>query len=133
MKAKLKVSWEFNRTEIEEGTEVTIIKGMEADAADVLNAPYGMCYLCELDGCMTYVPATYLTITGWDNIDWEQRRYEIAKECVSVLMRNEITLEDAAKLSVEQADVLIAELEKRPAIIEAKSQVVDKVYPMSFE
>lgn len=133
MKAKLKVSWDFNRTEIEEGTEVSIIKGMEADAADVLNAPYGMCYLCELDGCMTYVPATYLTITDWDNIDWEQRRYEIAKECVSVLMRNEITLEDAAKVSVEQADVLIAELKKRPAIIEAKSQVVDKVYPMSFE
>lgn len=112
MKAKLKVSWKFNRTEIEEGIEVTIIKGMEADADDVLNAPYGMCYLCELDGCMTYVPAIYLTITDWDNTDWEQRRYEIAKECVAVLMSSEITLEDAAKLSVEQADTLIAELKK---------------------
>lgn len=65
--------------------------------------------------------------------DWEQRRYEIAKECVAVLMRNEITLEDAAKISVEQADALIAELKKLPAITEAKLQVVDKVYPMSFE
>jgi hypothetical protein len=46
------------------------------------------------------------------NIDWEQRRYEIAKECVVVLMRNEMTLEDAAKISVEQADALIAELKK---------------------
>lgn len=45
-------------------------------------------------------------------IDWEQRRYEIAKECVAVLMRNEINLEDAAKISVEQADTLIAELKK---------------------
>lgn len=45
-------------------------------------------------------------------IDWEQRRYEIAKECVAVLMRNEITLHDAAKISVEQADALIAELKK---------------------
>lgn len=113
MKAKLKVSWDFNRTKIEKDTEVTIIKGMEADAADVLNVPYGMCYLCEIDGVMSYIPATYLIITDWDNIDWEQRRYEIAKECVAVLMRNEITLEDAAKISVEQADALIAELKKK--------------------
>ena len=46
------------------------------------------------------------------DIDWEQRRYEIARECVAVLMRNEITLEDAAKISVEQADALITELKK---------------------
>lgn len=45
-------------------------------------------------------------------IDWEQRRYEIAKECVAVLMREEMTLEDAAKISVGQADALIAELKK---------------------
>lgn len=113
MKAKLKVSWDFNRTEIEKDTEVTIIKGMEADADGVLNAPYGMCYLCELDGVMSYVPAMYLIITDWDNIDWEQRRYEIAKECVAVLMNSEKTLEDAAKISVEQADALIAELKKQ--------------------
>lgn len=50
--------------------------------------------------------------TSTISIDWEQRRYEIAKECVAVLMRNEITLEDAAKVSVKQADALIAELKK---------------------
>lgn len=43
-------------------------------------------------------------------IDWEQRRYEIAKECVATLMTNEITLEYAAKISVEQADILIEKL-----------------------
>lgn len=116
MKAKLKVSWDFNKAEIEEGTEVAIIKGMEADAEGVLNAPYGMCYLCELDGVMSYVPAIYLTIIDWDNIDQEQRRYEIAKECVAVLMSGEMTLEDAAKVSVEQADALIAELKKRKKV-----------------
>lgn len=47
-----------------------------------------------------------------DNINWEKRRYEISEECVAVLMRNEITLEDAAKVSVEQADALINELKK---------------------
>lgn len=46
-------------------------------------------------------------------IDWEQRRYEIAKECVAVLMRNiDITLEDAAKVSIKQADVLIKRLKE---------------------
>lgn len=55
---------------------------------------------CELD---------FLNL-GNSAIDWEQRRYEIAKECVAALMANEITLEDAAKISVEQADVLIKKL-----------------------
>lgn len=48
-------------------------------------------------------------------VDWEQRRYEIAKECIAALMHIEITLEDAAKISVEQADALIAELKKESA------------------
>lgn len=48
-----------------------------------------------------------------ENIDWEQRRYEIAKECVAVLIRNiDITLEDAAKVSIKQADVLIKRLKE---------------------
>lgn len=55
---------------------------------------------CELD---------FLNL-GNSAIDWEQRRYEIAKECVASLMTNEITLEDAAKISVEQADILIEKL-----------------------
>ena len=48
----------------------------------------------------------------FETIDWEQRRYEIAKECVAVLMHNEITLEDAAKVSVAQADTLIKRLKE---------------------
>lgn len=55
---------------------------------------------CELD---------FLNL-GNSAIDWEQRRYEIAKECVAALMTNEITLEGAAKISVEQADILIEKL-----------------------
>lgn len=88
MKAKVNKTWSFNNTKIEEGIEVRIIKGMEADASDVLNIPCGMCYLCELDNCMNYIPATHLTITDWSNIDWEQRRYEIAKESITAIMSN---------------------------------------------
>lgn len=118
MKAKLKVSWDFNKTEIEEGTEVTIIKGMEADADGVLNAPYGMCYLCELDGVMSYVPAIYLTITDWDNIDWEQRRYEIAKAAMQGVLSNPAFCNTSTnkdfpiKIAIYSADKLIEELKK---------------------
>lgn len=118
MKAKLKVSWDFDRTEIEKDTEVTIIKGMEADADGVLNAPYGMCYLCELDGVMSYVPAIYLIITDWDNIDWEQRRYEIAKDMLAAFMSNSNSNvfggseESKAEYAVRYADALIDELKK---------------------
>ena len=93
-----------------------IIKGMEADAADVLNAPYGMCYLCELDGCMTYVPAIYLIITDWDNIDWEQRRYEIAKAAMQGVLSNPAFCNTSTnkdfpiKIAVYSADKLIEEL-----------------------
>ena len=87
MKAKLIKSWDFCKVSIKEGTEVNIIKGMEADADSVLNAPYGMCYLCELNGHMHYIPATLLTITDWANIDWEQRRYEIAKSAMNGMLR----------------------------------------------
>lgn len=118
MKAKLKVSWDFDKTEIEKGTEVTIIKGMETDAEGVLNAPYGMCYLCELDGVMSYVPAIYLSITDWDNTDWEQRRYEIAKDAMQGVLSNPAfcntyTNKDfPIKIAIYSADKLIEELKK---------------------
>lgn len=37
-------------------------------------------------------------------INWEQRRYEIAKECVATLMKTQMTLYDAASISIKQAD-----------------------------
>ena len=122
MKAKLIKSWDFCKVSIKEGTEVNIIKGIEADADSVLNAPYGMCYLCELNGHMHYIPATLLTITDWANIDWEQRRYEIAKEILpnakyyqryrSDGLLHNLTMEESVKVAVLYADALIAELKK---------------------
>lgn len=122
MKAKLKLSWDFNRTKIEKDTEVTIIKGMEADAADVLNVPYGMCYLCEFEGSNHYIPATYLTITDCSNIDWEQVRIQAAiatmqkfagRHYLSRDSYHEYSADDAAKMSVKYADALITELKKK--------------------
>lgn len=48
-----------------------------------------------------------------NNIDWEQRRYEIAKECTSTLCTLDIKVDDVVKLSVEFADALIEELKKK--------------------
>lgn len=118
MKAKLIKEWDWYCKILSEGTEVTIIKGMEADAADVLNAPYGMCYLCEFEGSMHYIPATYLTITDWDNTDWEQRRYEIAKAAMQGVLSNPAFCNTSTnkdfpiKIAIYSADKLIEELKK---------------------
>lgn len=123
MKAKLIKTWNFNKISIEEGTEVNLIKGMEAGADSVFNAPYGMCYLCELNERMCYIPATYLTITDWTNIDWEKRRYEIARQMLLItsnfteltcngITQRRICREDAVQYAIKYADTLIAELKK---------------------
>lgn len=93
MKAKLTTGWDVtryrNQTALSKGTEVSIVPHMEADAETVLNRPEGMCYLCKLDnGTCSYIPAVYLEITDWDNVDWEQRRYEIAKDMLAAIESN---------------------------------------------
>lgn len=48
-----------------------------------------------------------------DDIDWEQRRYEIAKDIYSHNYGNsEVTAKECAKIAVERANILIAELKK---------------------
>ena len=53
------------------------------------------------------------------SIDWEQRRYEIAKECIAAFMANSNTavwqehVDAQAKDAVTYADALIEELQKR--------------------
>lgn len=47
-----------------------------------------------------------------NEVDWEQRRYEIAKE-VSLSLKNSLNpYKEDAKYAVEIADLLIAELKK---------------------
>lgn len=54
---------------------------------------------------------------GNSAIDWEQRRYEIARECMAAWDSNWRKIagccpQEQAKLAVEEADALIAELMK---------------------
>ena len=48
-------------------------------------------------------------------IDWEQRRYEIARELMAQYANLESTWGSLAQLSVKGADALISELKKRNA------------------
>ena len=70
---------------------------------------------------MPYVPAIYFVIADRDNIDWEQRRYEIAKEMLpityqesrNILLRGgDVDTPDIIESAVKFADMLIAELKK---------------------
>lgn len=108
MKAKLTRPYDI-------GQGITLLSGTEVEIISVIPIPSSTACVVEINGY-----GKRIIDTGYLNVDdsylvpdWEQRRYEIAKECVAVLMRNEITLEDAAKISVEQADALIAELKNK--------------------
>lgn len=51
--------------------------------------------------------------TSDDGIDWEQRRYEIARELMKANLDTYATREHLVKWCVESADALIVELKKR--------------------
>ena len=51
--------------------------------------------------------------TSDDGIDWEQRRYEIARELMKANLDTYATREHLVKWCVESADALIEELKKR--------------------
>lgn len=130
MKAKVLHDF-YNENPLKDGTIVEIQPGMEADGADVFNAPVGKCYLCKCsDGTCRYITATCIQMLDSESgPDWEQRRYEIAKEILpfcaklsSDILNRGYSLGDGAKgktlaehvaeCAVTYADALIAELRK---------------------
>lgn len=119
MKVKLTKYDCFNKN-IPVDTIMEVIPGMEADASDVFNILTGMCYLCKTpSGELKYFLATDVEIVEGNSIDWEQRRYEIAKEITAALAANpyeQIVKADGKQLSkwgIEITDALIKELKKK--------------------
>lgn len=97
------------------GTIVNIVDGMAADSADVFNLHLGMCWLCEYKGKCFYWLAKDVELIYDKEIDWEQRRYEIAKETLQTKIKTSpiaLTYKEYAERSVGYADALIAELKK---------------------
>lgn len=71
------------------GDEVEVNMNIKADSKDVRNTPEGMCYLCKFNGKYAYFPITWLDIDfSQKDIDWEERRYEIAKEAMNAILCN---------------------------------------------
>lgn len=72
------------------GEEVDIITNCNADSADIYNTPGGSCFLCRRsNGTMSYALATDLEIIDYaPSIDWEARRYELAKAAMQGFMAN---------------------------------------------
>ena len=72
------------------GDEVEVNMNIKADSKDVRNTPEGMCYLCKFNGKYAYFPITWLDIDfSAKDIDWEERRYEIAKESMNAILSNQ--------------------------------------------
>lgn len=72
-----------------------------------------MCYLCKTpSGRLEYVLAKNTEIVDASSVDWEQRRYEIAKQILPAVSKG-LHYDDAARLAVKYADALIDALKKK--------------------
>lgn len=104
-------------------TLLETIPGMEVDSKGIFNIPGGMCYLCKTpSGSLKYVLATSVEIVDACSIDWEQRRYELAKEYSKEFVqlqhyqgRNEtgVVSSKVCEWSAELANTLIEELKRK--------------------
>lgn len=116
MKAKIIFDWVINNkgTKIRKDTIINVNTNIKADAKYVLNIPEGMCYLCNYNNINFYVPIIYLDIDFSEkDIDWEQRRYELAKDVLAGLeVNSESKIESDCKLAIELADEMIKQLKK---------------------
>lgn len=123
MKGKTNIGIELSKTEM-------LAIGTEVEILDSLNGYAGVVYRCKLPkGKQVMINSNKVDITDYrPYIDWEQRRYEIAKETVTAIMSNEdfyhqVLYEGAehgqrqiqtniARAAVVFADALIKELKK---------------------
>lgn len=104
---------------INEGGVVDIVPNMEADAADVYNAPVGKCFLCKCpDGKLIYVAATCLQIIEEDaNSDldyWTRLEHQYAGMAMQGLCANHgwdnCTWEVIANDAYEAAHALVEKM-----------------------
>ncbi|MCE8566515.1 hypothetical protein K0F19_07665 [Bacteroides fragilis] len=84
MKGKTNIGIELSKTEM-------LAIGTEVEILDSLNGYAGVVYRCKLPkGKQVMINSNKVDITDYSPyINWEQRRYEIAKETVTAIMSNE--------------------------------------------
>ena len=123
MKAKV-IDKDFYTPDFEVGEVVEIMKGMEADTADIWNAPNGKAWLCKKqDGTFRYNIPLNLQIIEAEEEHWQELRERTAIEVLPKCIKDvqdllqyggrvgEGTIHDeAAKYAVIYADALIKRL-----------------------
>ena len=98
----------------------TLLAGTYVEILDVLNGYTGIVYQCKLfTGRQFVISSNKVDITDYSpHIDWEQRRYELAKSamqgyCIALGVNDDSeTYNDIAIGSIRVADALIKELKK---------------------
>lgn len=60
------------------------------------------------------IPKDEVSVPPEDNIDWESRRFDLAKELAKILIKSTVTSGALAKECVEYADAIIRELRDNP-------------------
>lgn len=111
MKGKLKQGYSLdNEHTLPIGTEVEIITGYCGTD--------GYYYVCELaDGTQHIIGSDYITVTDYaPYIDWRTLRAKAAIAAMQGFCANsavDITIDDMATLSIEQADALIKKLKEK--------------------
>ena len=117
MKAKV-IDENYYTPDFEIGEVVEIIKGMEADTADIWNAPIGKAWLCKKqDGTFRYNIPLNLQIIDAEEENWQALRKQAAIVAMhgemSFFGSNDYNRETIAEMAVKQADALIEELKKK--------------------
>ena len=112
MKGKTNIGIELSKTEM-------LAIGTEVEILDSLDGYTGVVYRCKLpEGKQVMINSNKVDIT--DYIDWEQRRYEIAKAAMQGILCAPIvegvdpnpTPCELAIAAVRNADALVKELKK---------------------
>lgn len=121
MKAKV-IDKSYYTPDFEVGEVVEIINGMEADTADIWNAPIGKAWLCKKqDGTFRYNIPQNLQIIEAEEEKWQALRNQAAiaamqgalANCYLHSVSNHTPYSSIAKESVLYADALIEELKKK--------------------
>ena len=101
--------------ELKIGDDVEVNMNIKADSMEVRNSAEGMCYLCHHHGKYQYLPITYLDIDfSAKDIDWEERRYEIAKSALSGLCAHVgmLNIEKDVDIAIRYANEMIKQLKE---------------------
>lgn len=116
MKAKV-IDKIYYTPDFEVGEVVEIIKGMEADTADIWNAPIGKAWLCKKqDGTFRYNIPLNLQIIEAEEENWQALRNQAAIAALQGFLSRQTYKADLitlAKDSVRLANNLIEELKKK--------------------